>query len=384
MDINFANFNKSLGEILTFDVINCNSSFVNCLRRIIISNIETVGFRTEDYEESDLKILENTSSLHNEFLLHRIGLIPINIPDVSSYDPNKYKFSLNVDNKTQNIIDITTNDMKVLNLETNTLEKTEDFFPRNKITNDHILLIRLKPTPDGTGEKIKLEGKSSKGIGKQHIRFSPVSNVCFVNKIDPNREAEELDKYLAQHPDSNITELKKKFKLEESERCFYINDNGDPHIFEFTIESCGVMDPHKILIEGLNKIIAMINKFTSEFEKSLSNNESNIEIKETKALMKAFDITINNENHTLGHLLQSHINHLFKGDNIFVGYKNPHPLENKIIFRIKVDTINELKKIFTDTCSELIKQCDKLLNLISTEFKSDVKSKKKFKVKGSK
>ena len=384
MDINFENFNKSLGDILKFDVNNSNSSFVNCLRRIIISNIETVGFRTEDYEESDLKIIENTSSLHNEFLLHRIGLIPINIPDVLSYDPNKYKFSLNVDNKTQNIIDITTNDMEVLNLETNTLEKTEDFFPRNKITNDHILLIRLKPTPDGTGEKIKLEGKSSKGIGKQHIRFSPVSNVCFINKIDPNREAEELDKYLAQHSDSNITELKQKFKLEESERCFYINENGDPHIFEFTIESCGVMEPHKILIEGLNKIIAMINKFTSEFEKSLSNNESNVEIKETKALMKAFDITINNENHTLGHLLQSHINHLFKSDNIFVGYQNPHPLENKIIFRIKVDTINELKKIFTETCGELTKQCEKLLNLISTEFKSDVKPKKKFKVKGAK
>jgi len=384
MDINFANFNKSLGEMLKFDVNNSNSSFVNCLRRIIISNIETVGFRTEDYEESDIKIIENTSSLHNEFLLHRIGLIPINIPDVSTYDPTKYKFSLNVDNKTQNIIDITTNDIEVLNLETNTLEKTEDFFPRNKITNDHILIIRLKPTPDGTGEKIKLEGKSSKGIGKQHIRFSPVSNVCFINKIDPNREAEEFDKYLAQHPDSNITELKKKFKLEESERCFYINENGDPHKFEFTIESCGVIEPHKILIQGLNKIIAMLNKFTSEFEKALSNNESNVEIKETKALMKAFDITINNENHTLGHLLQSHINQLFKSDNIFVGYQNPHPLENKIIFRIKVDTINELKKIFTETCGELTKQCEKLLNLISTEFKSDVKPKKKFKVKGAK
>ena len=384
MDINFANFNKSLGEMLKFDVNNSNSSFVNCLRRIIISNIETVGFRTEDYEESDIKIIENTSSLHNEFLLHRIGLIPINIPDVSSYDPTKYKFSLNVDNKTQNIIDITTNDIEVLNLETNTLEKTEDFFPRNKITNDHILIIRLKPTPDGTGEKIKLEGKSSKGIGKQHIRFSPVSNVCFINKIDTNREAEEFDKYLAQHPESNITELKKKFKLEESERCFYINENGDPHKFEFTIESCGVIEPHKILIQGLNKIIAMLNKFTSEFEKALSNNESNVEIKETKALMKAFDITINNENHTLGHLLQSHINQLFKSDNIFVGYQNPHPLENKIIFRIKVDTINELKKIFTETCGELTKQCEKLLNLISTEFKSDVKPKKKFKVKGAK
>ena len=384
MDINFANFNKSLGDTLTFDVNNCNSSFVNCLRRIIITSIETVGFRTEDYEESDIKILENTSSLHNEFLLHRIGLIPINIPNVSEYNPSKYKFSLNVDNKTQNIINITTNDIEVLNLETNTLEKTEDFFPRNKITNDHILLIRLKPTPDGTGEKIKLEGKSSKGIGKQHIRFSPVSNVCFVNKIDPNIEAEELQKYLAQHPDSNITELKKKFKLEESERCFHINENGDPNIFEFTIESCGVIEPHNILIQGLSKIITMINKFISEFEKAVSNNDSNIEIKETKALMKAFDITINNENHTLGHLLQSHINHLFKSNNIFVGYKNPHPLEEKIIFRINVNTINELKKIFTETCSELITQCEKLINIIYTEFKSDVKPKKKFKVKSSK
>ena len=385
MTILFDNYdNKSQTDTLNFDVLNCNSSFVNSLRRLIITEVETIGFNTQDYESSDINIIENTSSLHNEFLLHRIGLIPINTDNIETYDTTKYKFILNIENTTNVPIDVTTKDIQIRNLETNSLESNEKFFPKNPITNDYILITRLKPTPYGNGEKIHIEGKSSKGVGKEHIRYSPVSNVVFTNKINPERELAEFKKYVETHSDIEPSKLKTKFKLEESERCFYINENGDPHKFEFTIESCGVIEPHKILIQGLNKIIAMINKFTSEFEKSLSNNESNVEIKETKALMKAFDITINNENHTLGHLLQSHINQLFKSDNIFVGYQNPHPLENKIIFRIKVDTINELKKIFTETCGELTKQCEKLLNLISTEFKSDVKPKKKFKVKGAK
>ena len=65
-----------------------------------------------------------------------------------------------------------------------------------------------------------------------------------------------------------------------------------------------------------------------EFQKSVSDTESLIEIKESKTLMKAFDVSIQHETHTLGHLLQSYINRVFKEKNIFVGYINPHPLEN--------------------------------------------------------
>jgi DNA-directed RNA polymerase II subunit RPB3 len=372
MNTKFDNFDKSEKDTIKFNVTDCNSSFVNSLRRLIISEIETVGFRTEEYEKSDIKVVENNSSLHNEFLLHRLGLIPINTEDIDSYDTSKYKFILNVQHSGSVPIDVTTKDIQIMNLETNTYENNELFFPKNHITNSHILITKLKPTPDGTGEKIHMEGNSSKGIGKEHIRFSPVSNVCFINKVDPKILDEEYNKYIAESGESESPELKSKFMIEESERCFHVDSNGDPNIFEFTIESCGVMLPQDILLEGIKQMVIKIKNFMSEFEKSMSSQESSIEIRESKVLMKAFDIVIENENHTLGHLLQSHINKLFKQKNIFVGYMNPHPLENKIIFRINVETIKGLKDIFTQTCDELIKQCDLLSNSVLKDFKKKI------------
>ena len=375
MNTNFDNFDKSERDTIKFDVLQCNSSFVNSLRRIIISEIETVGFRTEEYEKSDIKVIENNSSLHNEFLLHRIGLIPVHTDDIESYDTSKYKFILNAQHSGTVPIDVTTKDIKILNLETNTTENNEEFFPKNPITNDHILITKLKPTPDGTGEKIHMEGTSSKGIGKEHIRFSPVSNVCFTNKIDPSRLEIEFKKYIESNGETVSAELKSKFMIEESERCFHIDSNGDPDVFEFTIESCGVILPQNILIDGLKQMVVKIQRFKDEFSKSMSSQESSIEIHESKVLMKAFDVVINGENHTLGHLLQSHINKLFKEKNIFVGYMNPHPLEEKIIFRINVENIKGLKDIFTQTCDELIKQCDSLSNIVLKEFKRKISFK---------
>lgn len=372
MNTNFDNFDKSEKDTIKFDVNDCNTSFVNSLRRIIISEIETIGFRTEEYETSDIKVIENNSSLHNEFLLHRFGLLPINTEDIDSYDPSKYKFILNVQHTGTVPIDVTTKDIKVMNLETNTVEDNELFFPKNHITNDHILITKLKPTPDGTGEKIHMEGKSSKGIGKEHIRFSPVSNVCFINKVDPSRLDKEYKKYISDSAEGESPELKSKFMIEESERCFHVDSNGDANVFEFTIESCGIMLPQDILLEGIKQMVLKIKNFMSEFDKSMSSQESSIEITESKVLMKAFDIVIEGENHTLGHLLQSYINKLFKQKNIFVGYMNPHPLESKIIFRINVDTIKGLKDIFTQTCDELVKQCDILSNSVLKEFKKKI------------
>ena len=47
------------------------------------------------------------------------------------------------------------------------------------------------------------------------------------------------------------------------------------------------------------------------------------DIHKSKVLMKAFDIVIEGENHTLGHLLQSHINKLFKEKTYFFCFDVP-------------------------------------------------------------
>ena len=60
----------------------------------------------------------------------------------------------------------------------------------------------------------------------------------------------------------------------------------------------------------------------------MSTQESDVEIRESTSIMKAFDITILNESHTLGFLPQTFINKQFREENIFVGYMNPKPSKN--------------------------------------------------------
>ena len=87
----FVDFDTSNPDKLIFDIKNADVSFVNSLRRTIITDVKTIGFNTDDYENSDLKVIENTSSLHNEFMLHRIGLVPVYSDNIETYDTNNNK-----------------------------------------------------------------------------------------------------------------------------------------------------------------------------------------------------------------------------------------------------------------------------------------------------
>ena len=55
-----------------------DKSIINSIRRTILSDIPTIGFRYVDKNEiNSLKIIKNTTALHNEFIMHRLSLIPL-------------------------------------------------------------------------------------------------------------------------------------------------------------------------------------------------------------------------------------------------------------------------------------------------------------------
>ena len=87
-----------------FELGNIQTSMANGIRRTIISDIKTVGFRTEPYEASQVKVIVNDTPLHNQFVLHRISLIPIHIAKPDTFDVDDYLFSIDVVNGT--IVDI--------------------------------------------------------------------------------------------------------------------------------------------------------------------------------------------------------------------------------------------------------------------------------------
>ena len=53
----------------------------NSIRRIILSEIDTVVIRGFPYKKNDINIIENTGKLNNEILKQRLSAIPIHIKE---------------------------------------------------------------------------------------------------------------------------------------------------------------------------------------------------------------------------------------------------------------------------------------------------------------
>lgn len=75
-------FDEIYSHLNTLDLLlkDFPASLINSLRRIMISEIPNIAFSNEfkpNIENNSINILDNQSSLHNEFVAHRVSLIPI-------------------------------------------------------------------------------------------------------------------------------------------------------------------------------------------------------------------------------------------------------------------------------------------------------------------
>ena len=95
-----------------------DKSITNGIRRTLLTDIQSVAF-----DPDNIKIEKNTGSLHNEFLKHRISLIPLYI------DPETYNYSLLFELKVIMNDDTTMNvyngDFNIYPLKNEYLEKVE-------------------------------------------------------------------------------------------------------------------------------------------------------------------------------------------------------------------------------------------------------------------
>ena len=232
--------------------------------------------------------------LHNEFLLHRLGLVPINIEDVDNFNIDNYKFILKKENNGNSEIPVTTADFVVKNLETGQDEDTLKFFPANPITGDNILLTILKNNPTGDGEAVHIEGKCSKGSGSMNSRYSPVSCVVFTNTKDKARAQtafEDHIKSLDYEPSADeLKILARRFDIEESERYFIVDENGEPNSFDFVIETIGVIPAGEIFRRSIKKLKDRVVNFEKNMALALDSKESTVSIRDAGSVMSGYDI----------------------------------------------------------------------------------------------
>lgn len=182
LSLKTVNYNKTKGLTYSnltylFTIKNYENplNIVNAIRRTIISKVPTVAF-----EPSLMVFTTNTSILNNDQLRERLSLLPIYDYDTKLYHINpindylKYSqskeynempivsISISAKNTTNDIVPITTNDIKY-QIDNKTIDS-----PYNK--DYPIILLKLKKD-----QVIDCTIYSAIGIGKQNNIWSPVS-----------------------------------------------------------------------------------------------------------------------------------------------------------------------------------------------------------------
>jgi len=361
MSIKF--FPKSDKDELNLEIKDITSSLINSIRRVCLEEHESIAFNIDDYINSDLKVITNTSGLHNEFLLNRMGLLPIHYKNIDTFDPNKFKFVLKKENKTNKLINVTSADIEVYNTETGKKEDPKKFFPPNK-NNSYILINKLKPNPT-KGEEIHIEGKASKHKGKKNARYQP-GFIAFSNKQDPDKVKVALEKYLEDNKDSDKPDnLRRHFEISLADRYFYTDVNNNCNYYNVTVESIGIIPPEQILFNCINILFKKIENFKNNVNRIITEKFDSdiIKIEVSLENMKAFYISVQDESHTLGNLIQNHSLIYFDRKVLpFMGYRNPHPLKSMIEFKIATEnhSMEELNTIISVTCDNIMQTLDGL------------------------
>lgn len=243
--------------VLKFRLEGGTTAFANALRRTIIGEVPVMAI-----EEVD--IYENTSSIFDEYIAHRLGLIPLTTNLRTYKRPEeccggscaKCSVILTLKDKGPGTVyskSLKSKDPKV--------KPTETKFPIMKLTK---------------GQKLRLEAKAVLGVGKNHARHQPgLCTYRLMPVVEFARGYEATIECVRACPVKILKKDGKKIKVTNVEDCVgcmgcvdvcgkdSVKVSHDPDTFLFTLESFGNYSAKTMLKEGLK----ILGKKADEFER---------------------------------------------------------------------------------------------------------------------
>ena len=330
---------KETDEILTFTISSVDVSYVNAVRRTILSDIPIVCFKTTPHEENKANILVNTTRLNNEILKQRLSCIPICIKDLEIPIKN-YLLEIDVENKTDTIMYVTTKDFKIKNITTDTYLDEGDlrkifptYVPPTGKGEYFIDFVRLRPklSEELPGEKIKLTCELSIGTARDDGAFNVTGTCSYGCTPDNSKIVEELAKRKQKWADEGKSEANIEFeaanwKLLEGLR--YVKRNS----FDFIIQTVGIYENAEIIVKACQ---ILIDKFV-ELKGILDKDAIDIHPADS-TIDACYDIILENEDYTIGNILNYELYDVYYRDLkklSYVGFKKMHPHDNHSILRM--------------------------------------------------
>ena len=303
------NIHNDTTNKLVLEINNCDNSFVNSIRRTILTNIKTIVFRGFPHDENKINFIKNVSNYHNEYLKQRLSCIPIHYNEVDNFDilVKDYYVLLKVVNTTQEKRLVTTDDFKIIKKSTKKETKfsKHNLFPKDPKTKDPIVICYLNPhvSQNDPPQEIEAHLEFSIGTAREDSCWNVVSKCLFYNSPDE----ETIEKYKQTIEEEKI----KDFEILDSQRYFIKNK------FIFHLESLGIYSNKEIIIMASNYLVdyfksikretKQINKFRRSYNQSVYyENMINI-FKDDKKTHNVFIIRLEKEDYTIGKLIEKYL-----------------------------------------------------------------------------
>lgn len=282
---------------MSFSLSGTDVSMANAIRRTMIAEVPTMAIDL-------VTIKENTTALHDEYIAHRLGLIPLYSENIDRFDYGfdcercedycaycSVSFSLQVHATTENAVrNVTSKDLICTNRETD--DWCHDVKPIHDSGDDTetgtesdggngILIARLS-----SEQRLDISCIARKGIAKDHAKWSPMCTVSYriippavelvldeLNSLLETEAKEELAVYsqgllkftegelryeepflkgrIGITPDT--TRRAGEFATQAGGKpSDIVRYNPEPERFDFTAETTGAMTPRFALLMALD------------------------------------------------------------------------------------------------------------------------------------
>jgi len=313
-----------------------------------MSDILTVVFKTAPHAENKSVFLENTTRFNNEILKQRLSCIPVHIVDIDDAPLDDYLLEVNVENTTDTIIYVTTEDFKIKYKSSGeylSAEKTREMFPPNDITGQFIDFVRLRPriSTSIVGEAISLTCEFSISNVNDNGMFNVVSTCSYGCSVDRATVDREIIKQTQKWNDGGLT----KDEIEFETKNWMLLEAGRfivPNSFEFIIESVGVFSNYAIFVKAIDIIIDKLGVIKS----AIDDESLPIVSADDTVMANCYIITLENEDYTIGKIVEYMMyNKFYYGVKTltFCGFLKKHPHDNYCIIKVAYKSPTEITMI---------------------------------------
>ncbi|KZF20019.1 insert subdomain of RNA polymerase alpha subunit [Xylona heveae TC161] len=248
-------------HLVDFILSNVDLAFANSLRRVMLAEVPTMAIDLVEVEA-------NTSVLPDEFISHRLGLVPLNSKNV---DDVLYTRDCDCEQYCENCSVTLTLHARCTGDEIMKIY-ARDLVVAEPRPNEWVgMPVITDPEGQGTviaklrkGQELRMKCIAKKGIAKEHSKWAPTAAISF--EYDPHNKLRHLDYWYEEDPEKEWPKSKNAEWEDPPAEGEPFDYDAVPSRFYFEVESVGSLEPDAIIQQGVKvlqqKLAAVIQELT--------------------------------------------------------------------------------------------------------------------------